>query len=251
MPGRSRGSCPLLCGERNRVPSDAAALHPIVNDRSLSQVTIGVLVTFAVTAKGGERDAGGHRRVRDQPGCIPRSRWRGGGTKLRSSIVIAGRTATAVGPQGRDAVSSPALLPSAGGGCAPRRDARALARPARGRGGAGHGRLAGPASGRAPLPTPVTFERVLRCAAGAQPGITVRTGHADEVSRERGRATGVSVDRHQVAADLVIDASGRASRLTRAFRGPAEGGDCGIAHVSRQYRLLPGAAYRPTMYRSG
>ena len=57
----------------------------------------------------------------------------------------------------------------------------------------------------------LTFERVLRCAAGAEPGITVRTGHADEVSRERGRATGLRVDGHQVAADLVIDAGGRAS----------------------------------------
>ena len=92
----------------------------------------------------------------------------------------------------------------------------------------------------------LTFERVLRCAAEAEPGITVRTGHADEVSRERGRATGVRVDGHQVAADLVIDAGGRASRLTRAFRGPAEGGDCGIAYVSRQYQRLPGAPTGPT-----
>ncbi len=91
----------------------------------------------------------------------------------------------------------------------------------------------------------LTFERVLRSAACAQPGVTLRTGHVDEVSAERGRATGVRVDRQQVAADLVIDAGGRAGRLTRGLRAPAEGGDCGIAYVSRQYQMLPGAEHGP------
>ena len=91
----------------------------------------------------------------------------------------------------------------------------------------------------------VTFERVLRRAAQAEPGVTLRTGHVDVVSAERGRATGVKVDRHQVDADLVIDAGGRAGRLTRELRAPAAGGDCGIAYVSRQYRMLPGAAHGP------
>ncbi len=91
----------------------------------------------------------------------------------------------------------------------------------------------------------VTFERVLRSAAEAEPGVTLRTGHVDAVSGERGRATGVRVGRHQVEADLVVDASGRAGRLTRPFRAPAEGGDCGIAYVSRQYQLLPGAPNGP------
>ena len=49
----------------------------------------------------------------------------------------------------------------------------------------------------------------------------------------------------QVDADLVIDAGGRAARLTRALRGPAEGGDCGIAYVSRQYQMRPGAVGGP------
>ena len=91
----------------------------------------------------------------------------------------------------------------------------------------------------------LTFERVLRSAAQAEPGVTLRTGHADEVCSERGRATGVKVDRHQVEADLVIDAGGRSGRLTRGLRGPAEGGDCGLAYVSRQYQMLPGAARGP------
>lgn len=91
----------------------------------------------------------------------------------------------------------------------------------------------------------LVFERVLRAAAEAEPEITLRTGHADEVCCERGRVTGVRMDGHQVPADLVIDASGRASRLTRPFRGPVEGGDCGIAYVSRQYELVPDAPAGP------
>jgi len=91
----------------------------------------------------------------------------------------------------------------------------------------------------------VTFERVLRSAAQAEPGVRLRTGHVDEVSCARGRAAGVKVGGRQVDADLVIDAGGRAGRLTRALRGPAEGGDCGIAYVSRQYKMLPGAADGP------
>jgi 2-polyprenyl-6-methoxyphenol hydroxylase-like FAD-dependent oxidoreductase len=91
----------------------------------------------------------------------------------------------------------------------------------------------------------VTFERVLRAAAEAEPGVWLRTGHVDEVCGERGRVTGVMVGGHQVDADLVIDAGGRGGRLTRALRGPAEGGDCGIAYVSRQYKMLPGATDGP------
>jgi 2-polyprenyl-6-methoxyphenol hydroxylase-like FAD-dependent oxidoreductase len=90
-----------------------------------------------------------------------------------------------------------------------------------------------------------TFERVLRSAAEAEPRVTLRTAHVDEVCRERGRATGVRADGHRVDADLVIDASGRAGRITRALRAPAEGGDCGISYLSRQYRLRPGAADGP------
>ena len=89
------------------------------------------------------------------------------------------------------------------------------------------------------------FERVLRAAAEAQPGVTLRIGHVDDVCCERGRAVGVRVDGQQVDADLVLDASGRVGQFTRMFRGPAEGGDCGIAYASRQYQLLPGAQNGP------
>ena len=91
----------------------------------------------------------------------------------------------------------------------------------------------------------LTFERVLRAAARAEPGVWLRTGHADEVCAERGRVAGVMVGGRRVDADLVIDAGGRGGRLTRELRGPAEGGDCGIAYVSRQYQMRPGAAAGP------
>ena len=92
----------------------------------------------------------------------------------------------------------------------------------------------------------LVFERILRSAAEAQPGVTLLIGHVDEVCCERGSAAGVRLDGgHQVESDLVIDASGRAGQLARTFRAPAEGGDCGIAYVSRQYQLLPGAENGP------
>ncbi len=91
----------------------------------------------------------------------------------------------------------------------------------------------------------LTFERVLREAAQAEPGVWLRTGHVDVVCAERGRVTGVRAGGGLVDADLVIDAGGRAGRLTRALRGPAEGGDCGIAYVSRQYKMRTGAAAGP------
>jgi len=48
----------------------------------------------------------------------------------------------------------------------------------------------------------LTFERVLRSAAGAEPGVALRTGHVSDVCGERGHTAGVRVDGHQVAADL-------------------------------------------------
>jgi len=91
----------------------------------------------------------------------------------------------------------------------------------------------------------LTFERVLRAAAEREPGMAVRVGHVDDVCTDRGRATGVRVDGTPVDADLVVSAAGRAGRLGRDLRAPARGGDCGIAYVSRQYRLNPGAAPGP------
>jgi 2-polyprenyl-6-methoxyphenol hydroxylase-like FAD-dependent oxidoreductase len=91
----------------------------------------------------------------------------------------------------------------------------------------------------------MTFERVLRAAAVAEPGVMLRIGHAEAVLANRGRAAGVRVDGAEIAADLVVDASGRAGRLTRTLRSPGEGGPCGSAYVSRQYALVDGAGWGP------
>ena len=90
-----------------------------------------------------------------------------------------------------------------------------------------------------------TFERVLRSVVAAEPGVTVARGHVQRVLAEGGRATGVLVDGARMDADLVVDASGRAGRATKDLRGPLLGGDCGVAYVSRQYVLRPGAEFGP------
>jgi len=76
----------------------------------------------------------------------------------------------------------------------------------------------------------------------------VHCGHAEDVTRRHGRARGIRVDGTDLAADLVIDASGRAGRVTRSLRpAPASGGPCGIAYVDRQYQLHPGAEPGPLL----
>ncbi|MFI7547104.1 FAD-dependent oxidoreductase [Actinoplanes sp. NPDC049599] len=91
----------------------------------------------------------------------------------------------------------------------------------------------------------VTFERVLRAAAVAEPGVTFAVGHADAVLRSRGRAAGLLVDGVELPAELVLDASGRAGRIGTDLRAPGLGADCGLAYVSRPYALLPGAEPGP------
>jgi 2-polyprenyl-6-methoxyphenol hydroxylase-like FAD-dependent oxidoreductase len=91
-----------------------------------------------------------------------------------------------------------------------------------------------------------TFERALRAAAIATPGFTLRRGHVQAVLEEGGRAAGVLVDGVALAADLVVDASGRAGRATRDLGERAGvGGPCGQAYVDRVYRLRPGAEPGP------
>jgi Family of unknown function (DUF6444) len=70
-------------------------------------------------------------------------------------------------------------------------------------------------------------------------GMPVSAGFVDLASER------LSARLEDVDADLVIDTGGRAGRLTRPLRAPAEGGDCGIAYVSRQYQMLDGAAAGP------
>jgi 2-polyprenyl-6-methoxyphenol hydroxylase-like FAD-dependent oxidoreductase len=69
--------------------------------------------------------------------------------------------------------------------------------------------------------------------------------HVDRIERDSGRIVGIVVDGRTLPADLVIDASGRASRFTNGIRPPAEGGDCGAVYVTREYQLLDGAATGP------
>jgi 2-polyprenyl-6-methoxyphenol hydroxylase-like FAD-dependent oxidoreductase len=91
----------------------------------------------------------------------------------------------------------------------------------------------------------VVFERVLRSAAVAEPGVTMVVGHADRLEMAGSRVAGVVVDGETLEADLVIDASGRSGRFTDSLRAPALGGDCGFAYVSRHYQLRPGAEPGP------
>jgi 2-polyprenyl-6-methoxyphenol hydroxylase-like FAD-dependent oxidoreductase len=91
----------------------------------------------------------------------------------------------------------------------------------------------------------MTFERVLRAAAVAEPGVAFVSGHADDVLRAGDRTAGVLVDGSELAADLVINAGGRAGRFGDELRGPLESSDCGLSYVSQQFELLPGAGLGP------
>lgn len=85
------------------------------------------------------------------------------------------------------------------------------------------------------------LEKVLWRTARREPGLTVVTGHVDQILAERGRATGAAVNGRTVKAGLIIDAAGRAARAMNDVRAPARTAACGAAYVSRQYRLRPNA----------
>ena len=92
----------------------------------------------------------------------------------------------------------------------------------------------------------VTFERALREAAAAQPGLSLERGHVEAVTSSVGTADGVLADGRQLRADLVVDATGRSGRVTRDLRAdPDVGGPCGIAYVDRVHRLHEGAEPGP------
>ena len=100
-----------------------------------------------------------------------------------------------------------------------------------------------------------TVDWVLQRAAAAEPRVTVRcgvkvTGLLTGRGRPGGRpphVTGVRTDGGDLAADLVVDATGRRSpvddwltqlgaRTSATWRA-----ECGIAYFSRHYRVRPGA----------
>ncbi len=91
-----------------------------------------------------------------------------------------------------------------------------------------------------------TFERALRAAVVGPPGRPGRRGPVPAVPLDGAEATGLHVDGADLPADLVVDASGRAGRATRALRAaPSLLGRVGVAYVDRQYRLHPGAEPGP------
>lgn len=89
------------------------------------------------------------------------------------------------------------------------------------------------------------FERVLRAHAARQRGVRSITANVDRPAWKGGRVGGVWIGRRELTADLVIDASGRNARYLRGARLEGESADCGAVYVSRQYRLVDGAAPGP------
>lgn len=93
-----------------------------------------------------------------------------------------------------------------------------------------------------------TLERAIRAVVEAEPGVRLHIGHVKGIAERAGRASGIAVGDDVLPADLVLDASGRSSRVTDALPPPAGfGASCAIAYVDRQYRLHEGAAPGPLL----
>ncbi len=98
-----------------------------------------------------------------------------------------------------------------------------------------------------------TVDWVLQRAVLAEPGVTLRHGvRVDGLLAEPGRpphVTGVRTGPGDLAADLVVDATGRRSLidrwLTQVGARPTATwrAECGLAYFSRHYRLRPGTGY--------
>jgi flavin-dependent dehydrogenase len=96
------------------------------------------------------------------------------------------------------------------------------------------------------------IEWVLRRIATSEPGVTFRTGTTvenlmwDAPGAEVPRTSGVVTNAGEIRADLVIDASGRTSKLnewiTDGGGSPCmeETSECGLIYYSRYYRFRPG-----------
>jgi 2-polyprenyl-6-methoxyphenol hydroxylase-like FAD-dependent oxidoreductase len=95
-----------------------------------------------------------------------------------------------------------------------------------------------------------TFDWVLRRAILAQPGVTLRCGvRVVGLLAKPGappHVTGVRMNRGELAADLVVDTTGRRSPIDRWLKAIGAGetatwsAECGVAYFSRHYRLRKG-----------
>jgi 2-polyprenyl-6-methoxyphenol hydroxylase-like FAD-dependent oxidoreductase len=97
-----------------------------------------------------------------------------------------------------------------------------------------------------------TFDWVLHRALTVQPGVTLRRGVAVTglvaVPGEPPQVNGVHTTEGDLAADFVVDATGRRSPIDRWLKtigaqvSAASWAECGVAYFSRHYRLREGIA---------
>lgn len=97
-----------------------------------------------------------------------------------------------------------------------------------------------------------TVEQVLRRAMAREEGITLRAGvGVDGILVERGRVRGVRAQGHDLAADIVIDASGRRSAPWDRWYDVVGDNRGELAYITRMYRLADGAEPGPLSRVSG
>lgn len=91
------------------------------------------------------------------------------------------------------------------------------------------------------------LEWALRRAVEAEAGIDVQAGiEVTGLVVQAGRVTGVRTDGGELAADVVVDATGRRRPATAWLRqaglapDATETSDCGVVYYSRYYRVRPG-----------
>ncbi|HVE64464.1 MAG TPA: FAD-dependent oxidoreductase [Mycobacteriales bacterium] len=95
------------------------------------------------------------------------------------------------------------------------------------------------------------FEWALSRAAEDETGVERRTADVSGITYDGGAVSGVVVDGEPIAADLVVDASGRRTRADAWFAAvglaPAgwESSECGVGYHTRYYRYRPGVARPP------
>jgi 2-polyprenyl-6-methoxyphenol hydroxylase-like FAD-dependent oxidoreductase len=91
-----------------------------------------------------------------------------------------------------------------------------------------------------------TFERGLRRALAAEPGVTRRTGHVGGIVTDGSALVGIRVGHAFIEADCVVVATGRTGHVGEQFRAPAHTVSCGMSYISRTYRARPGTDHRPS-----